>query len=321
MEQGWVYVLMNPAMPGLIKVGQTTRLCSQRAAELSGATGIATPFILVFEQPFRDCVAAEHDIHGILDRCQMRYARNREFFRGPIPEIIRLILQYATETGDYVASPLLSSGRDLLAQGDASLLGERDTFQDIREALRYYQLAAAQGSLVAFERLGAILAEANGQARGSRTRAMGYLRDGLKRGNYYCYCEIAALAVDEANVTNFVKAWDLFFAQRNTAPVEEVEAGPDRYLIALQRYVVTSFSLGMLPGHVTELTAEANALVRLLTRTLDTVRYTPGSRRSVGQSLRWAQKSLLRHAYASPDPRPAFGWLPRWTVRWRDATA
>ena len=321
MEQGWIYVMTNPAMPGLVKVGFTTRLPSQRASELSGSTGIATPFILEFKQLFRDCVSAERDIHGIMDRCGMRYARNREFFRGPVAEIINLVRQYATKTGNDTVIIPLQSGLDLLSQGDNYLFGDCDSRQDFPEAIRCYQLAAAQGSLVAFERLGAIVAEANGQVRGGRTRAMGYLRDGIKRGNYYCYCEIAALAVDEANVTNFVKAWDLFFAQRHAAPLQEVEAGRDRYLVALQRYVVTCFSLGIRPGHVTELTAEANGLVRLLTRTLDAVRYIPGSRRSVSQSLRWTRKNLLKNTYASRDLGFAYRWLPHWTARWRDAAA
>ena len=319
MEQGWIYVLVNPAMPGLAKVGRTTRLPNQRVAELSAATGIASPFILVFEQSFSDCVSAERDIHAILDRCHMRYARNREFFRGPTAEIIKLVLQYAAETGDGIALSPPLSGLDLLAQGDGHLFGDGEKLQDIREALRCYQLAAAQGSLVAFERLGAILAEANGQIRGGRTRAMGYLRDGLKRGNYYCYCEIAALAVDEANVPNFIKAWDLFFTQRESAPLQEVEAGTDRYLVALQRYVVTCFSLGMTPSHIAELTAEGNALVRLLARTLDAVRYTPGSRRSVGQSLRWARRNLLEDGYVRPAAGPFWAWLPRLADRLRDA--
>ena len=99
MEQGWVYILVNPTLPGLVKVGRTTRLPSKRVAELSQATGVATPFILVFEQAFADCAAAERDIHRVLDSRGMRVAANREFFRGPTTEIVRLVLQYARPCG------------------------------------------------------------------------------------------------------------------------------------------------------------------------------------------------------------------------------
>ena len=46
MEPGWVYVLVNSSMPGIAKVGRTTRAPRDRAAELSGVTGVATPFIV-----------------------------------------------------------------------------------------------------------------------------------------------------------------------------------------------------------------------------------------------------------------------------------
>ncbi|MDC0850100.1 GIY-YIG nuclease family protein [Pseudomonas aeruginosa] len=37
---GFVYVLTSPAMPGLYKVGATTRSPRQRAEELSRGTGV-----------------------------------------------------------------------------------------------------------------------------------------------------------------------------------------------------------------------------------------------------------------------------------------
>ena len=35
MEPGWGYVLVNSSMPGLAKVGRTTRSPAERVAELS----------------------------------------------------------------------------------------------------------------------------------------------------------------------------------------------------------------------------------------------------------------------------------------------
>ena len=88
MQEGWVYVLVNSSMPGMAKVGRTFRLPSERVAELQ-STGVATPFILAYEQVFADCCAAEKAVHDELDRRGLRVALNREFFRGPPSDIIR----------------------------------------------------------------------------------------------------------------------------------------------------------------------------------------------------------------------------------------
>ena len=46
MTPGWVYVLTNPAMPGLVKIGLTSRNPQVRAAELTQATGVPAPFVI-----------------------------------------------------------------------------------------------------------------------------------------------------------------------------------------------------------------------------------------------------------------------------------
>ena len=49
MAQGFVYILVNPAFPGYIKVGKTTKTPEERAKELSAATGVPTPFIVAYD--------------------------------------------------------------------------------------------------------------------------------------------------------------------------------------------------------------------------------------------------------------------------------
>lgn len=47
-ELGFLYVLANSAMPNMVKVGKTTRSSLERAEELSRATGLPTPFIVIY---------------------------------------------------------------------------------------------------------------------------------------------------------------------------------------------------------------------------------------------------------------------------------
>jgi hypothetical protein len=90
MQQGTIYVLFNPAMKGLLKIGKTTRLSETRATELSRATGIPAEFHVVYEEEFNDVSKAEQLIHSKLD--EYRYNRNREFFQLSLKQAIRVVM-------------------------------------------------------------------------------------------------------------------------------------------------------------------------------------------------------------------------------------
>ena len=47
--EGWVYVLTNEAMPGLVKVGYTMKDPAIRAEDLSKETGIPMPFVVTYK--------------------------------------------------------------------------------------------------------------------------------------------------------------------------------------------------------------------------------------------------------------------------------
>lgn len=91
---GYVYVMINPSLPDVVKIGKTTREPSERAKELSSATGVPTPFILVYSKPFADCHFAEKVIHGYFEKKGARVNGNREFFRVSTMEAIDLINLY-----------------------------------------------------------------------------------------------------------------------------------------------------------------------------------------------------------------------------------
>ena len=89
---GYLYVLVNPSMDGMVKVGKTTRNPALRAQELSSVTGVPTPFLLVFERFFADCDKAEQLVHDALEARGQRISDSREFFRVPPSQAIELIL-------------------------------------------------------------------------------------------------------------------------------------------------------------------------------------------------------------------------------------
>jgi hypothetical protein len=84
MAAGFLYVLINPSMPGLAKVGKTERNPTERVGELSSATGVPSRFILAFQQPVADCDFAELWVHRELERGGYRLTSGREFFNAPL---------------------------------------------------------------------------------------------------------------------------------------------------------------------------------------------------------------------------------------------
>lgn len=78
--KGYVYVLTNDAMPGLVKIGRTTQTPYSRADDLSRASGVPIPFRVAMYASFPDCIAAERFVHKRM--AGWRLSAHREFFQG-----------------------------------------------------------------------------------------------------------------------------------------------------------------------------------------------------------------------------------------------
>jgi hypothetical protein len=90
-ETGLLYLLMNTSMPGLLKIGKTTRGTDVRSQELSAATGVPTPFTVIYEIEVDNCHLAEKRVHERL--ADYRVADNREFFKMPSSVAIDVMME------------------------------------------------------------------------------------------------------------------------------------------------------------------------------------------------------------------------------------
>ena len=297
MERGSVYVMVNSTIPGLAKVGRTTRSPAERAAELSAASGVATPFVLAFEQEFADCVWAERQIHGELDRLGLRVVPNREFFRGSPGDIIRIIQAHAALPGEPPPPSQDQASRAalrarLLAEADRHYHGTGETLQDIGEAARLYEAAANAGSTVALERLGVLYLNGPGPARTSRRRAMRLLKQGASAGNYFCMAEMASLFAAEGHLANFRKAWDQMFDRRAQARCDEAET-PGRFALACHAYIAGSLALGLEPRHLDAMAPEAKTIILFMVKAVEAAEFDPDLRYRLAGVLRWSYETLL----------------------------
>lgn len=95
MSAGYVYVLSNRSMPGMVKIGKTARKPATRATELY-ASGVPTPFIIEATIKTPDMDTTERAVHALLSA--QRVNQNREFFRATIPQAVAALRQ-AVEDG------------------------------------------------------------------------------------------------------------------------------------------------------------------------------------------------------------------------------
>lgn len=213
--KGYVYILINPSYEGLVKIGKTTREPEGRVKELSAATGVATPFILVYKRLFQDCHTAESNIHKVLTDGGHRVSESREFFRIEITDAINTLL----ELPDIVSStPIqvevkneVSLAESYFLKAEKLYYGSDDDFSDLEEAVEMYEKAGELGYAAAYERLGGIyiddFEEQDIWNERKRLKAgIRAYRKAAEGGLWWCYDTLAAYDDD-----NYYAAMKKFF--------------------------------------------------------------------------------------------------------------
>ena len=74
---GYVYILSNPGMPKLLKIGQTSGPIQRRVDQLSAATGVPTPFVVEAYFVSQSPSADEKKTHAAMASSRVA---GREFF-------------------------------------------------------------------------------------------------------------------------------------------------------------------------------------------------------------------------------------------------
>lgn len=84
-----MYILINPYMRGLIKIGLTTSTPEKRAKQLSAATGVPGEFVVIYDELVSDCRLVERELHNHF--AGYRAEINREFFTVPPKDAIKAL--------------------------------------------------------------------------------------------------------------------------------------------------------------------------------------------------------------------------------------
>lgn len=219
MPSGFIYVLINPSMPGLAKVGKTTRQPAQRVAELSSATGIASPFLLAFHLPVANCDAAESWVHAQLESNGFRASAQREFFNAPLHEIIEVVSRASRVGADLSDSETINENQeqDQLADQLCELAlshhhGTDVVLKDGAKALKYFEQSAALGNAFAASMAGGYYRWGEHGVRGNLDKAVEFYRISVSLGEWKDYSLIAGIFFDNGQIEAAQKYWVQFFA-------------------------------------------------------------------------------------------------------------
>lgn len=220
MTKGYIYVLINPAMPGLSKVGKTTRLPTERLLELSAPSGVPSPFILAYQQPVADCHTAEIWVHRELERGGYRLTERREFFQAPLHVIVQVVSQAADLASpvndDEPVLSIQSPGAakvssELYELGMQYIEGTDSVLRDCGKGLKIVEQSAEMGHTWACSQIGSIYSYGLHGARKDSSKALGFFKKSVANGAWHDLASMAGIFLEAGQKSAAIKHWKLFF--------------------------------------------------------------------------------------------------------------
>ena len=206
-DSGYVYALINPSMPNLVKIGRTERAPEERAQELS-STGIPTQFVVAYSAFFHDCSVAENYLHQLLQVKGYRLSQNREFFSAPLQTVIDAILEAKKR---FSTLPTASEQINTSKEGMLELKALKDR--------------AAVGTPIDFYILGRRYLYGLSGVTENKQLAVEHFKQGAHRGCGASYARIALMLSPEILIDHVEKCWrNIFRVQlfRQTSQATEI---------------------------------------------------------------------------------------------------
>jgi hypothetical protein len=127
---GYVYILSNPSMPGLLKIGRSVNGGQSRAKNMY-QTGVPSPFVLEFEM-LVDC---PEDVEALAHEALQgnRPSRSREFFSVDLMTAKHAVIDCALRQEDYTVCTQEERG---IVEDVAYLASKSDdAWPDVRGAI------------------------------------------------------------------------------------------------------------------------------------------------------------------------------------------
>lgn len=139
-----VYVLTNPAMLGLVKIGKTTQLEVEGRMKQLFSTGVPVPFDCPFACQVKDAAEVERALHFAFG--DHRINPNREFFKIEAERVISVLKLLKVE--DITAQLEQTLEADVTAADKQSAQNLKDAR---RPRMNFHELGVPTGSVLLFK--------------------------------------------------------------------------------------------------------------------------------------------------------------------------
>ena len=96
-EAGYLYVLTNAGLPGVLRVGRTRGEPQVEAERISAAWNAPAPFSVAWQMHFRDSWVAERRLIGVLEEHGIQPAATGEIFDATLGTVLEAMEQVRTE--------------------------------------------------------------------------------------------------------------------------------------------------------------------------------------------------------------------------------
>ena len=141
--EGSVYVLTNPAMPNMVKIGKTTRDIELRLADLY-STGVPLPFECAYAAKVKDVDKTEKAFHTAFE--PSRVNPKREFFNINPEQAIAVLSLMAIED-------VTPSVQDEAKKIDIEASASAEKFKKKRRpTINYFEMGLKEGDILKFGR-------------------------------------------------------------------------------------------------------------------------------------------------------------------------
>ena len=145
MQYGIVYLLTNPCMPGLVKIGMTTQEDIDKRMKELYTTGVPVPFECQFACKVKntDCAKIEKALHTAFD--PQRVNKNREFFRINVEQAKAILeLFHHTDVTENVSEEIQN---DLTDDDKAASSNAKSK----RPPLNFYEMGLKKGDVLVWK--------------------------------------------------------------------------------------------------------------------------------------------------------------------------